>query len=64
MGFCGIHPQIPGLVLGQMVSSKAAVLQLLDATTVGKWGGKQGPLALAFYIFMGSFHYLNTKTLD
>lgn len=37
MRFCGIHPQTISLVLGQMVSSKDAALQLPDVSTVGKW---------------------------
>lgn len=52
MGFCGIHPQIPGLVLGQMVSSKAAVLQLLDATT-GKVGcGGETGTSRSFFLHL------------
>jgi hypothetical protein len=51
MGFCGIHSQILSLVLGQIRSSKDAVLQLLDVATVGKWVKLHGPLALPSYTF-------------
>lgn len=37
MRLCGIRPQTIHLVLGRTVSSKGAVPQLPDVSTVGKW---------------------------
>lgn len=64
MRFCGIHPQILSLVLGQMTSSKDAVLQRPDVTTVGKWVTLHGPLVLPSYTSTESYDHLNINILD